>query len=66
MKKKLNEVTSIKHVVNKNLHEDLIYERDLNEKLRTDLERFQRDKESMLMKLREQEAVKEDIARETS
>ncbi len=40
MKKKLNEVTSIKHVVNKNLHEDLIYERELNEKLRADLERF--------------------------
>jgi hypothetical protein len=40
LKKKLNEVTSIKNVVNKNLHEDLIYERELNEKLRADLERF--------------------------
>ena len=66
LKRKLDEVSSIKNVVNKNLQEDLRYERELNEKLRAELDRFQREKDSMLMKLREQEATREDIARETT
>lgn len=66
MKRKLDEVSSIKNVVNKNLQEDLRYERELNEKLRAELDRFQREKDTMLSKLREQEATREDIARETT
>ena len=66
LKRKLDEVSSIKNVVNRNLQEDLRYERELNEKLRTELDRFQREKDSMLGRLRDQEATREDIARETS
>jgi demethoxyubiquinone hydroxylase (CLK1/Coq7/Cat5 family) len=62
----LDEVSSIKNVVNRNLQEDLRYERELNDKLRAELDRFQREKESMLNKLREQEATREDISRETN
>jgi hypothetical protein len=53
LKRKLDEVSSIKNVVNKNLQEDLRYERDLNDKLRIELDRFQNEKDSMLVKLRE-------------
>ena len=53
LKRKLEEVSSIKNVVNKNLQEDLRYERDLNDKLRIELDRFQNEKDSMLAKLRE-------------
>jgi bacterioferritin (cytochrome b1) len=66
LKRKLDEVSSIKNVVNRNLQEDLRYERELNEKLRTELDRFQREKDTMLAKLRDQEATREDIARETN
>ena len=66
MKRKLDEVSSIKNVVNRNLQEDLRYERELNDKLRAELDRFQREKESMLNKLREQEATREDMSRETN
>lgn len=40
LKRKLDEVSSLKNVVNRNLQEDLRYERDLNEKLREELGRF--------------------------
>ena len=53
-------------MVNSNLQEDLRYEKELNEKLRNELDRFQREKDTMLSKLRDQEATREDIARETS
>lgn len=66
LKRKLDEVSSIKNVVNRNLQEDLRYERELNEKLRGELDRFQMEKDAMLGKLREQEATREDIARETT
>lgn len=66
LKRKLEEVSSIKNVVNRNLQEDLRYERELNDKLRSELERFQREKEQMLSKLRDQEATREDISRETN
>jgi demethoxyubiquinone hydroxylase (CLK1/Coq7/Cat5 family) len=66
LKRKLDEVSSIKNVVNRNLQEDLRYERELNDKLRAELDRFQREKESMLNKLREQEATREDMSRETN
>ena len=52
--------------MNRNLQEDLRYERELNEKLRQELDRFQREKDSMLSKLRDQEATREDISRETN
>lgn len=66
LKRKLDEVSSIKNVVNRNLQEDLRYERELNEKLRGELDRFQIEKDSMLQRLRDQEATRDGIARETS
>ena len=53
LKKKLEEVSSLKNVVNRNLQEDLRYERDLNDKLKEELTRFEREKESLLSKLKE-------------
>ncbi len=53
LKRKLDEVSSLKNVVNRNLQEDLRYERDLNEKLREELGKFERDKETLLNRLRE-------------
>lgn len=53
LKRKLDEVSSLKNVVNRNLQEDLRYERELNEKLREELNRFERDKDQLLGRLRE-------------
>lgn len=41
------------------------YERDLNTKLRDELDRFEREKETLLAKLREEEELGSEIARET-
>ncbi len=38
LKRKLDEVSSLKNVVNRNLQDDLKYERDLNVKLREEEE----------------------------
>ncbi len=53
MKRKLDEVSSLKNVVNRNLQEDLRYERDLNEKLKDELTRFEKEKETLISKLKE-------------
>ncbi len=55
LKHKLEEISGLKNVVNRNLQDDLRYERDLNQKLREELDRFEREKESLLSKLREEE-----------
>lgn len=61
LKKKLDEVSSLKNVVNRNLQEDLRYERDLNEKLKEELSRFEKEKESLLGKLKDQEVLTNEI-----
>jgi hypothetical protein len=53
LKRKLEEVSSLKNVVNRNLQEDLRYERDLNDKLREELTRFEREKEQLINKLKD-------------
>jgi hypothetical protein len=53
LKRKLEEVSSLKNVVNRNLQEDLRYERDLNDKLREELTRFEREKEQLIGKLKD-------------
>ena len=53
LKRKLDEVSSLKNVVNRNLQEDLRYERDLNDKLREELSRFEREKEQLIAKLKD-------------
>ena len=65
LKKKLDEVASLKNVVNRNLQDDLHYERDLNSKLREELDRFESEKETLLSKLREEEDLSSQIQNET-
>lgn len=57
LKRKLEEVSSLKNVVNRNLQDDLKYERDLNGKLREELDRFEIEKNTLLEKLREEEEL---------
>ncbi len=57
LKRKLDEVSSLKNVVNRNLQDDLKYERDLNVKLREELDRFETEKNALLEKLREEEEL---------
>ena len=66
LKHKLEEISGLKNVVNRNLQDDLNYERDLNQKLREELERFDREKETLIAKLREEEELSQQIARETN
>lgn len=56
----------MKNVVNRNLQDDLNYERDLNIKLKDELDRFDKEKETLLSKLREEEDLSQQIARETN
>lgn len=65
LKRKLEEVSSLKNVVNRNLQDDLKYERDLNMKLREELDRFEQEKNTLLDKLREEEELSSQIQRET-
>lgn len=65
LKRKLDEVSSLKNVVNRNLQDDLKYERDLNVKLREELDRFETEKNALLEKLREEEELSGQIQRET-
>jgi hypothetical protein len=44
LKRKLDEVSSLKNVVNRNLQEDLRFEKELNDKLKEELNRFEREK----------------------
>ena len=50
-------MSSLKNVVNRNLQDDLKYERDLNGKLREELDRFEIEKNTLLEKLREEEEL---------
>jgi hypothetical protein len=44
-------------VVNRNLQDDLKFERELNAKLREELDRFEREKETLIGKLNEEEEL---------
>jgi hypothetical protein len=44
-------------VVNRNLQDDLKFERELNAKLREELDRFEREKETLIAKLNEEEEL---------
>ena len=52
-------------MVNRNLQDDLKFERDLNAKLRDELDRFEREKETLIGKLNEEEELSGQIQRET-
>lgn len=57
LRMKLSEVQSLKNVVNRNLQDDLKFERELNAKLREELDRFEREKETLIAKLNEEEEL---------
>lgn len=57
LRMKLSEVQSLKNVVNRNLQDDLKFERELNAKLREELDRFEREKETLIGKLNEEEEL---------
>jgi hypothetical protein len=61
----LDEVSQLKNVVNRNLQEDLRYERELNDKLRSELERFEHEKSQLLNRLQDQESLTSEITKET-
>lgn len=65
LKRKLDEVSSLKTVVNRNLQGDLKYEMDLNRKLRDELDRFEKEKDSLVEKLRVEEGLSTQIQGET-
>ncbi len=44
-------------MVNRNLQDDLKYEKDLNIKLREELDRFEVEKNTLIEKLREEEEL---------
>jgi hypothetical protein len=49
----------LKTVVNRNLQDDLKYEMDMAKKLKDELDRFDREKEMLLKKLKEEENLSE-------
>lgn len=59
LKHKLEEVSGLKTVVNRNLQDDLKYEMDMAKKLKDELDRFDREKEMLLKKLKEEENLSE-------
>lgn len=55
----------MKQVVNRNLQDELRYERELNEKMRDEIARFEAEKESIMGRLKDSEALTNDIQRES-
>jgi chromosome segregation ATPase len=56
----------LKQAVNRNLQDELRYERELNEKMRDEISRFEAEKESIIGRLRDAEALTNEIQRETT
>ena len=51
----------MKNAVNRNLQEELRYERELNEKLRDELSRYEQEKEQIMGRLKDSEALTSEI-----
>jgi len=51
----------LKQAVNRNLQEELRYERELNEKMRDEIQRYEAEKESVLARLKDAEALTNEI-----
>ncbi len=65
LKRKLEEASSLKQAVNRNLQEELRYERELNEKMREEIQRYEAEKEAVLVRLKDAEQLTNEIQRET-
>jgi bacterioferritin (cytochrome b1) len=57
LKRKLEEAASLKQAVNRNLQDELRYERELNEKMREELTRFENEKDAIVGRLRDAEGL---------
>lgn len=66
LRHKLEEMTGLKNVVSRNMQDEVAYEKEVNTKLQSDLERFEKEKENLLSRLKEEEELSDQIARETN
>ena len=57
MKRKLEEAASLKQAVNRNLQDELRYERELNEKMREEVAKYEHEKEAIIGRLKDAEAL---------
>ena len=55
----MDQQDALKSVMNKNLNEDLRYEREVNDKLRDELKRLELERGHLLIQLREQDTTVE-------
>lgn len=53
----MDQTKHLKDVLNKNLSDDLTYERELNDKLKDEVMKFEVEKERLLHKIKEQESI---------
>ena len=53
IQKKIDQEDSLKNAMNKNLNEDLRYEREINDKLRDELKRLELERGHLMIQLRE-------------
>ncbi len=56
----------MKQAVNRNLQDELRYERELNEKMRDEISRYEAEKENIIGRLKDAEALTNEIQRETT
>jgi hypothetical protein len=56
----------LKQAVNRNLQDELRYERELNEKMRDEISRYEAEKENIIGRLKDAEALTNEIQRETT
>ena len=59
MQRKMDQQDALKSVMNKNLNEDLRYEREVNDKLRDELKRLELERGHLVIQLREQDTTVE-------
>lgn len=56
----------MKQAVNRNLQDELRYERELNEKMREEVSRYEQEKENIMGRLKDAEALTLEIQREST
>lgn len=56
----------MKQAVNRNLQDELRYERELNEKMREEVSRYEQEKENIMGRLKDAEALTLEIQRESA
>ena len=64
VQRRMDEEDAIKNATNKNLNEDLRYEREVNDKLRDEMKRLELERGHLLITLREQDVAVESYQKE--